>query len=124
MPWRDSLSSGWAKGLALSAAFVLLLATLTSGYSAGVCAMAKACHGDCCPCPQGMCVADTTHHDVVAPGAIPLSRPVPLDLFVAAPWHPPVPAAGFPARGQAAFRFVSGRVPTGPSRAVLGVWLI
>ncbi len=125
MSWRSSLSSGWAKGLTLSAAFVLLLVTLTSGYSAGVCSMAKECHGDCCPCPQGMCVADTTHHDVVAtPGTVPSFRSVPLDLFVAMPWHPSVVAAGFPVYGVVAFRSDPGRVPPGPSRSVLSVWLI
>ncbi|MDE1171738.1 MAG: hypothetical protein PW734_11120 [Verrucomicrobium sp.] len=125
MSWRSSLSSGWAKGLTLSAAFVLLLVTLTSGYSAGVCSMGKECHGDCCPCPQGMCVADTTHHDVVAaPGAVPSFRSIALAPFLAVPWHPSVAAAGFPALRFAALRSDPGRIPPGPSRSVLSVWLI
>lgn len=125
MSWRAHLSSVWIKGLMLSAAAVLLLTTLTSGYSSGVCSTAKVCHGECCPCPQGMCVADTTQHQVVVePGLIPSFRSAPLSILAATPWQAPVTAIGSTDRYAAGLLADPGRSPRGPSRPQLSVWLI
>ncbi|SDT90755.1 hypothetical protein SAMN05444156_0630 [Verrucomicrobium sp. GAS474] len=125
MPWRTSLSSVWIKGLMLSASALLLLTILTSGYSLGMCSMAKACHGECCPCSQGMCIADTTEHQVVIePGMVPSLRVDFLSLFAAVPWHAPALTVSLPHRYEVGLLADPGRFPSGPSRPQLSVWLI